>query len=315
MIRRIINGLRRRLKPIAIDANPCYKSIFGFSPKFWRGFPFNLEVVNLGSNTGLYGFRYDGLPVKAENWALGPQSLNQDLMILKTYSSYIGPRGAILAPLCPYSSCAKNYKGTELLKYYTIVHPGVIEDFSLEQQKLAYEWKDHPFRQACRPMLRGFMQAIKCRIKGAKELIELDYQPLDAKSLERNAQGFIDGWMQQFKIDDMDAPLPKHILEGRKKRVETVKEMIKFCRDRDFRLYFVLPPITPALSKMMSPVFRENYIYSFARECGVTSDMMLDYLDDENLNDAALFVNSLFLNMRGAQLFTKRVLEDIGIKF
>ena len=293
--------------------NPCYRTIFGHCPKFWRQPAFNLDVVNLGSNTGLYGFRYDGLPVKAANWALGPQSLNQDLMILKTYSSFIRPRGAILAPLCPYSSCAKNYTGTEWLKYYTFIHPGVIEDFSLAQQRLAYAWKNHPFRQAFRPMLRGVGQAIKRRVMGAKDLLGIDYQPLSDDTLERDAQGFIDGWKRQFRIDDMDAPLPAHILEGRKKRVATLKELIAFCRDREFKLYLVLPPVTPALLKRFSPTFRENYIYSFAKECGATPDMLLDYLDDAELNNSEFFVNSLFLNKRGAQLFTKRVLEDIGL--
>jgi len=200
-----------------------------------------------------------------------------------------------------------------MLKYYTIVHPGVIEDFSLEQQKLAYAWKDHPFRQAFRPMLRGVVQAIKRKLKGSKDLIDFDSQPLDAKSLEVDAQGFINGWMRQFKIDDMDAPLSEHILDGRKNRVTTMKELISFCRDRDFRLYFVLPPITPTLSRMMSPTFRENYIYSFVRECGATPEILLDYLDDANLSNPALFVNSLFLNKHGAQLFTKRILNDIGL--
>ena len=294
------------------DSNPCYKSVFGYSSKFWKETRRNLDVVNLGSNTGLFGFRYDGLHVKAANWALGPQSLNQDLMILKTYLSYIKPGGVIFAPLGPYSSCYKTYTDTEWLKYYTFIHPGVIEGFSLEQQKLAYAWKNRPYHQAFRPMVHGFVQAVMRQVKGAKDIIDLGSQTLSAESLECDAKRFIEGWMHQFKIDDMDEPLPQHVLEGRKKRVSTMKELIALCRDRDFRLYFVLPPITPALSRMMSPIFRENYIYSFTKECGVVSDMLLDYLDDANLNDPSLFVNSLFLNKRGGHLFTAQVLKDIG---
>lgn len=292
--------------------NPCYKSVFGYSFKFWKGVESNLAVVNLGSNTGLYGFRYDGLPIKAANWALGPQSLNQDLMILKTYSSYIRPSGTVLVPLGPYSSCLKSYTDLEWLKYYTIVHPELMENFSFEQQKLAYSWKDRPFRVALRPMLRGCVQAIKQRLKGVKNGLDLDSQQFSAEDLERDAQGFIDGWKRQFKIDDMDAPLPLHIKEGREKRVETLTELIRFCNDREFRLFVVLPPVTSALSMRLSATFRENYIYSFVRECGVTDDMLLDYLDCPDFNDPALFINSLFLNKRGGHLFTSRVLKDVG---
>ena len=293
--------------------NPCYKAVFGYSFKFWKGISRDLDVVNLGSNTGLCGFRYEGLPVKAANWALGPQSLNQDLMILKTYSSFIRHKGAILAPLCPYSSCFKNYTGTEWLKYYTFVHPGVIEDYSLEQQKLAYAWKEHPFRQALKPMLRGVVQAVKDRMRGVEDLLDINLQPLEGDALERDAQSFIDGWKRQFKIDDMDAPLQSHILDGRRKRIATLTELVSFCRDRDFRLFVILPPVTTALARRFSATFRENYIYSFVRECGIGNDMFLDYLDDTEFTDSSLFANSLILNKRGGNLFTKRVLNDIGL--
>ena len=261
----------------------------------------------------MYGFRYDGLGVKAANWAMSPQSFNQDLAILKTYYSFLGPRGSVIVSLGPYSSCLKSYTDTEWLKYYTILHPGVMENFSLEQQEKAYHLKDHPFVYARKEMIHGFISYLKQKAKGQKELLTLDYQPMSHAEVEQNAQMFIEGWKRQFHIEDMDAPLPAHIKEGRKQRVETLKEMHRFCQDRELRMFVVLPPVTKALSSKFSPTFRENYIYSFLRESGIDNDFFFNYFDDEELSKEELYVNSMFMNRQGAKLFTKQILLSLNI--
>ena len=291
--------------------NVYYRSRFGYSEKFWNKFSFNLDVVNLGSNTGLFGFRYEGIPLKCANWALSPQSLNQDLAILKTYCSFIGPRGTIIVPLGPYSSCLKSYTDTELEKYYTILHPGVIENFSVEKQKRIYQLKDHPFAVAKKQMIKGVLRTLKQVMMRYKEPLEYDSCPMSDVQLENNANSFIEGWKKQFRINDMDAALPSHIIDGRQQRVETLKEIKKFCEDRGFNMYVVLPPVTKALSNMFSPTFRENYIYSFLREAGIPDSMFLNYLDDSELQRNEYFYNSLFLNKTGGKLFTQKVLKDM----
>ena len=309
----MIKKIKSHIVSLIEKDNPYYCSIFGYSDKFWNKFPFGLQVVNLGSNTGLYGFRYDGLDIKAANWAMSPQSFNQDLAILKTYYSFLAPKATIIVPLGPFSSCLKHYTDIEQLKYYTILHPGVIENFTKEQQDKAYRLKEQPLTYVRKQMLHGFVQKVKNQIRGVKPLLELDYQPLSETGVEQNAQAFIDGWKSQFKIEDMDAPLPPHIIEGRKKRVETLKEMYQFCKERDLRMVIVLPPVTKALSSKFSERFRENYIYSFLREANIPQDIFYDYLEDEELSKTEYFVNCMFLNKKGAKVFTKNILRDVGI--
>ena len=309
----MIKKIKTHIVSLIVKNNPYYRSIFGYSDKFWNKFPFGLQVVNLGSNTGLYGFRYDGLDIKTANWAMSPQSFNQDLAILKTYYSFLAPKATVVVPLGPFSSCLKHYTDIEQLKYYTILHPGVIENFSKEQQDKAYRLKERPLTYARKQMLHGFVQKVKNQVRGVKSLLELDYQPLSETGVEQNALSFIDGWKKQFKIEDMDTPLQPHIIEGRKKRVETLKEMFQFCEERGLRMVVVLPPVTKALSSKFSKVFRENYIYSFLREAEIPQNFFYDYLDDEELSRSELYVNCMFLNKRGAMLFTKKILKDLQI--
>ena len=109
----------------------------------------------------------------------------------------------------------------------------------------------------------------------------------------------------------MDASLPRHIIEGRKKRIAVLKEMITFCKEREFQPVIVLPPVTDYLSSKFSETFRNNYIYSFLKEADVLDIPFLNYLDDKRFKDPTLYFNSFFLNRTGAGKFTKVVLEDI----
>ena len=89
--------------------------------------------------------------------------------------------------------------------------------------------------------------------------------------------------------------------------------MIRFCDERDFRMFVVLPPVTSQLSSKFTETFRENYMYSFLREAGLTEDRFLNYLEDEELQKPENFYNSLFLNKKGGELFTQKVLTQIGL--
>lgn len=311
----IVRKLNRLLKTILISKNPWYQYKYQDCYKFWQRFPFNLEVVNLGSNSAFYGFDYSNLPVKAANWAMRPQSFPQDLAILKTYCSYLRPRAIILIALGPYSSCFKNYKDIELEKYYTILHPGVFENFSMEKCEAAYRIKNNPYRYAMRQMLlNGFKLFVGRLLRRRVPAELLDKQPMNVMQLEADSKQWIDGWKKQFDITDMDASQPDHIVEGRKKRIVVLEEMITFCKEREFQPVIVLPPVTDYLSSKFSEKFRNNYIYSFLEEAGVLDILFLNYLDDKRFKDPALYFNSFFLNRTGAGLFTKVVLEDIKKK-
>jgi hypothetical protein len=313
MIRKVTSKAKRIIHEAIVDDNAYYKTLFKDCPKFWNHKQFNLQVVNTGSNSALYGFDYEDTGVLGANWAMGPQSLHQDLAILKTYFSFVRPRGTILVPLCPYSSCLKNYKDTEELKYYTVVHPGAMWKNDENEVKHAFFLKNHPYRAARHEMISGLYRSLKQALQSHKRPETLDYQPMNHLQLKQNAQRFIDSWKRQFKIDDMNAPCPPHILKGSVQRVDTLRELLQFCRDRELEYYVVLPPVTSYLSCYFSKEFMEHYVFSFLEACGLEPDRMLNYLTDADLQDESLYFNSYFLNAKGRKVFTRRVLKDVGL--
>lgn len=53
----------------------------------------NYDIVNVGSSSALYAFNYEGIPVKAFNWAMQPQSMEYSFRILKIFRAYSDLKG------------------------------------------------------------------------------------------------------------------------------------------------------------------------------------------------------------------------------
>lgn len=48
-----------------------------------------LDVVNLGSSSGVYDFDYSDMGCKGMNWAVAPQTMVGDFLILKRYRKFL----------------------------------------------------------------------------------------------------------------------------------------------------------------------------------------------------------------------------------
>ena len=66
--------------------------VFKDCEKFWTLNDYNIDVVNLGSSSGVHAFNYEEQDLKGKNWAMSPQSLLMDFAILKNYVSYLKNR-------------------------------------------------------------------------------------------------------------------------------------------------------------------------------------------------------------------------------
>lgn len=307
MFKRILNKIIRKLTCY----NSWYQQKFGDVKRIKGQLVFNLDVLNTGSNSAYYAFDYTSVQVKGANLAMRPQSLPQDLNMMKMYESYLRPRGTILVPLCPFSSCYKTYSPNDKERYYGVWHPGLIEDFNLEECEKYWQIMNSPLKMAPVPMIKGFIHSIINFILCKKEKIKHTSQPMSVRQLEADAEYWVEGWKKLFKIDDLDCEMPSHILEGRAKRIKTLKEIVEFCKEREFKLVFVMPPVTKYLSSKFSKKFRKNYIYSFLEESGAKDICFLNYFDDEDLMDSNLYFNSFFLNKKGRRVFTERVMRDV----
>lgn len=281
-----------------------YEQYWNGVQKFWYLKRFNLDVVNLGSNSGKYAFDYEGLDVAGMNWAIGPQSLVHDFNVLKNYFSYLRSGATVIISLCPFSSLASKYGKDRNLKYYTFLHPATILDFDENERIKALRIKESPIREM--PWL-CMKQTLK---EGIKRVI---HRPVPACDMEKDATKFINLWEKQFGIADLDAPVSGQHRKEQEGRARVLGEMVGFCQERGLEPVLAIPPVHPALGKKLTGKCRENYIYSFIRKANVRDVPFLDHMDDGRFDDGRYFRNSFFMSEEGAKEFTKVVLKEIGL--
>lgn len=265
----------------------------------------NYDIVNLGSSSAVFCFDYTGLPVKAFNWALKPQSMEYSFKVLKQYFSILGQKGIVLIPFSPFSGLSVAGKWTETAndKYYHILDYTLIDNYP------------DVYKRRAHPLLSNPKEAIKRLIKDVPVSDNYSYniQCKTDKEFIDNAAVWIKNWMKEFKVSDLNAPLSEENRKGRNIRLETVREMIKFCFERSLRPVVVIPPAHPSLNAYFSETFCKNYIYSFIEEINVSGVEVLDYLKSEDFSVNNLFRDAYFMNSQGAKRFTRQVLEDLKL--
>ncbi len=272
--------------------------------KFCKSIPLDLDVCNLGSNSGKYAFDYENTGLKGENWALSPQTLSYDFRLLKNYFSYLKKGATVLIPLCPFSSCIKDFEDDKYNhKYYSFLHPILILNYSQLTSEKVVRFVNKPFQSS---PLRSILRIIW-------DIPAENNKTMDTESLEGDAYRLVDSWKQQFLISDLDAPVSEKNKRCITHNTDLLKEMIFFCIERNLKPVIVMPPMTRALSSKLSEAFRENYIYSFIREANINNVLFLNYIDDERFVDSDMYSNSYFLNQKGQKLFTNQVLSDLGL--
>lgn len=281
-----------------------YEQYWSGVQKFWYLNRFNLDVVNLGSNSGKYAFRYDGLGIAGMNWAVGPQSLLHDFNILKNYFSYLKTGAFVIVTLCPFSSLVSLYDKEANLKYYTFLHPATISNFDENERMRALKIKQSPIKEMP-------WHCIKSTLKEVVKYVM--YKPTCKCDMEKNSILFIDSWKKQFGITDLDAPLSDQHTKDQENRIQVLKDLIEFCIERELKPVLVMPPAHPSLGKKLTKAFRDNYVYSFVRKANEHNVPFMNYMDDKRFWEDKYFHNSFLMSEEGARKFTKIVMEELKI--
>lgn len=271
----------------------------------------NFDIVALGSSGAKWAFDFESIGVKGMNWANQPQTLQEDYNLLRHYHSILHKGSYVIITIMPFSGLNKATGLMDAMKYVRLDYQGEAI-------------QPHMYERACRmaqyPIMFG-KTAIKAFIryilgKESKNenwaFVQMNNNPMSKDQLEANALDFVNGWKKQFGIIDFEDPLTSANKEGRNYRIKLMREMIDFCVERGYKPVYVIPPVTVHLSKYYTPKFEELYVYDFLKQ--VDRDVpLLDYSKDPELKKASFFFNSFFMNQRGRQVFTRRVLADLDL--
>ena len=260
----------------------------------------NYDIVNIGSSSAKYAFDYSEENIKAFNWAEQPQSLDNGFKILKTFFSILKKDGVVILSLGPFSGLDVNSKWAKDAndKYYYILDPCLIDNYSSVAFRRKY------------PLIAYPKQSLKELIK---KILNKNTQRQISNEFIDDSEKWMSGWLYEFNIRDIDAPLSEENQKGKSKRIALLSDMIGFCIERALKPIIVIPPIHPSLAAKFTDKFRENYIYSYIRAANQKGVPFLNYIDDIRFREDRLYRNSFFLNEAGAKKFTDIVLKDIGV--
>ena len=281
------------------------EELFPDCRKFWNYNTFNTDVINLGSTSGCHAFDYEDLPIRGVNFALSHNPLSGDQAILKNYFGYLNSKGShVIISLCVFSSLAGSYDFMED-RFYTLIYPSSIPHFSYRRQQ-------HIKAIAARPVrkfpLWSFYTELRTLLRGT------GHSTLTEEQMKADADRWIKGWKHEFALSDFSQPLSLINKDGVNDAAEILNDIISFCKERNIKPVIMIPPMYHTLAEKFDEKARQLFVYDLIEKIEDKTVPFHNYMDDSRFSrDSSLFMNSFFLNKKGAKKFTRIALTDIGL--
>jgi len=282
-----------------------YKNKFIDTYKF-KDIPNNLEIINLGSNQPKFAFNYSQSNILGMNWAVGPQTLEYDFKILRSFHSYLKPNGKVLIAISPFQFFLLNYEdNASNHKYYNFLDPSLIDNYSNVTKKLSI---DYPIVTAKKQILR-ILKDVK-----VDDRLEFESNPMNVDEIENDAQKWLNGWVKQFQTDNLEnIVLSDENKISIEKNIEILKKIIDFCVEKNLEPVLTVLPVTKKLSSHFPDKFVQEQIINYINQANVKNVKFLNYWKDERFEEESYYFNSFFMNKTGQLKFTEQVLKDLNI--
>ena len=284
-----------------------YQAKFGDALKF-KNIPKDLQIVNLGSNSGKFSFDYERCEIKGMNWAVGPQTIAFDFKILQTFIPKIKKNGYVFLSISIFSSIKDNYKAKSANdKYYHFLPSKLIPGYSKAVKFYVELKRIFPFLFI---LLNPRM--IITLLKVGKPSHMLEKNPMNLIELKADAAKWMEGWQKEFSLNNLNAQLPEVYDQTMRENRKILKDCIYLCHKNGLKPIIVLPPVSKFLKVHLTHEIKQKYIYDFINKTiEQTGVKLLDYMGNSEFSDPKLYFNSFFLNARGRKMFTKKMLTEI----
>lgn len=268
----------------------------------------NLKFANTGSNSGRCAFDYKAAGVNGFNFALGPQDLPVDCQLLMAHEGRLASGAVVFIPICPFSGLTYTHDQTFWFRYYPILPIESIPNADAETAQLALNLWNNPSVADPRRCWKECWWALRGKLR------KLIKRPRSVGvKLDDSAHSYVNGWMKQFSIGDLEEPLTEEFKKQYHFQGRVLREMINFCNARGWRPILVMPPIHGSLGGLLTATFRDSYIGTLLREISDLNVPFWDYSDWSELRDDSYYANALLLNKRGAAVFTREVVRRAGL--
>lgn len=267
--------------------------------------PNDINICNVGSSHGLYGFCYDNEDkYNCFNFALVSQLYTYDSRILEYYKGHLSNDCVVFIPVSYFSFYGKPENQGEDFesknqRYYKFLPKELITDYS-EKTKFLTKF---PVLTAYENLARIFLT------RNTNRTDNWDSQTADSIDLEAYVKAVYERHIIKNKID-ADG---KRIIS--EESIDSLYALVETCKNAGARPVLVTMPFMKEYTDEIainSPEFYEEFqglLESIVKETGIE---YYDYSHDPRFEESHdLFMNGDHLNRAGATLFTDIIIKEV----
>ena len=291
----------------------AYKNSYVTIKGYLQGVPKNLRIVAFGSTYAKYAFNnFEELRLNGFNFCLEAEALQSDFRLMKQYETHLAPGCIVVINLAACVTCCNEEEVVVLYanNYYKIL------PFKMLPKVLRCSFK------------RWWHYVFPIGLKNLKQfgrlIIDTDCiddvtsrHPVSVSSslANENMENIANGWIQMFKLKDLKSTdIPKKIEECVRTNEQTLNEMVAFCKSKEWKPLFVIPPMSSKLYRKFSDEFVEKVLLSVVNKSSRLNNIPLyNYLKQEDFcYDYKLYCDGGFkLNKYGSKKFMRHFLGDL----
>lgn len=263
--------------------------------------PDKIQVCNLGSSHGLYGFCYDDIDKDfCFNFSLVSQTLEYDNRILSYYEDRISAETKVIIPVSYFSFFGEGEQNTDVfqsknLRYYKFLPKEYISYYSFSEDI-----------QAKLPLLFAY--------ESIADIFYKENENDNIWSASLNASNYDAGYTVRKHVGQCCDEKGNVLLNP--DSIEALYSMIDICKEKGARPILITTPFT---SEYLNGIMTDKIeLYdAFYKQIGKIVDKTgveyYDYSFDERFSsNLDYFMDVDHLNKKGAKEFTKVVLQRIN---
>lgn len=258
-----------------------------------------VQVGNLGSSHGAYGFAYDGYAAKGLscfNFANTSQSFDYDYAVLKEYSQHMAKGSVLFVPISYFSFNDEVVNESEAqamsARYYHFLSPENIPDYDPYMDLLTNRL----------PILSA-----------GKDILKL-FPKIDGALLVHATQGGPDpvefaAWAKLRYSRHFEGKEEYFLPE----RIENLYDIIAYCRKREITPVLVTMPFSAYYTDLVSADFLAQFQETVSEIAEKTGTGYYDYSHDGRFREnLSYFLDSDHLNSEGAAYFMGILWDEVG---
>ena len=262
----------------------------------------SVDMVSLGSSHGKYGLKLWGK--NQMNLALESQGMYYNLKLLEKYQSKIREGAKIIIPISIFSFYEPNYDNKEVKNDNYKNYINILNRENIGVNLKISEYYIPKFFSVLYPPSR------------LKEVIDLIIIWIKNEKIYKNKMFYIENYRGERFKENAKSHAKGHISSKNSNSygIKYAEEILEICKKNKWDCIYIVIPChkfyAEELEKIESSIFIQR-IYNNLDEVD-KKYKILDYIRDERFyNNEEYFLNADHLNEKGAEYFTKILLEDI----